>query len=258
MYVCIRHIVLKGDNVQKKFNSSRILLYGVHAVNAALKNSRRTHKRLYITLEQSEEYAAYSNIIKIVTKKEIDTLLQDAVHQGIVLETTILPNVPIEDLPLQKDPCLLLAFDQVTDPHNIGAILRSAACFNVDGIIHTERNCPPESGVLAKTACGALEHINFSKVVNLARTLDDLKEKGFWVVGLSEHGSQSLHEIDLPPKVVLVIGAEGSGMRRLVTEKCDFLAQLPTNSNFPTLNASNAAAVALYEIQQQLERKKCH
>ncbi|MDP3936280.1 MAG: 23S rRNA (guanosine(2251)-2'-O)-methyltransferase RlmB [Alphaproteobacteria bacterium] len=241
--------------VEQRASSSKLFLYGTHAVNAALSNSKRQHKHLYVVAEDADAYTAYSKILKKVTKKELEKLVPaDAVHQGIVLETTPLPNVHLEHLPLQNDPCLILAFDQVTDPHNVGAILRSAACFNVDGVIHTERNGPLESGVLAKSACGALDRVPFSRVTNLSRALDTLKEKGFWVVGLSEHGKQSLHELELPKKIVLVIGAEGTGMRRLVTERCDFLAQLPTNTEFPTLNASNAAAVALYELQQQLRR----
>lgn len=241
--------------MEQRTPSTKLFLYGIHAVHAALSNPKRQHKQLYVTSEDADAYPMHSKILKRVLRKDLEKLVpSDAVHQGIVLETTPIPNVHLEHLPLKNDPCLILAFDQVTDPHNVGAILRSAACFNVDGVIHTDRNSPLESGVLAKSACGALDRVPFSRVTNLARTLDTLKEKGFWVVGLSEHGTQSLHALDLPKKIVLVIGAEGSGMRRLITEKCDFLAQLPTNPDFPTLNASNAAAVALYELQQQLRR----
>ncbi|MCP5322923.1 MAG: 23S rRNA (guanosine(2251)-2'-O)-methyltransferase RlmB [Candidatus Paracaedibacteraceae bacterium] len=239
--------------MERRTHSSKVFLYGVHAVSAALKNPKRQHEKLYVTADNEPEYKAYSNFTKIVSKKEIEKLLPDgAVHQGVALLTSLLPDLYLEGLPLDKEVCLLLAFDQVTDPHNVGAILRSAACFNVDGVLHTDRNCPPETGVLAKSACGALDYISFAKVVNLARALDDLKERGFWVVGLSEHGTETLDQVDLPKKIVLVVGAEGSGMRRLVMEKCDFLVQLPTNPAFPTLNASNAAAVALYELRQKL------
>lgn len=241
--------------MEQKSNSNKLFLYGAHAVKAALTNSKRAHKQLYVTAEHMDEYAAHSKMLRCVTKKEIEKLVpSDAVHQGVVLETTPLPNVHIKDLPLDKDPCLLLAFDQVKDPHNVGAILRSAACFKVIGVIHTDRNSPAESGVLAKSACGAMDRIPFSRVTNLARTLENLKQQGFWIVGLSEHGKTALHQVDLPKKIVLVIGSEGSGMRRLIAETCDYLTQLPTNPDFPTLNASNAAAVALYEIQQQLMR----
>jgi 23S rRNA (guanosine2251-2'-O)-methyltransferase len=246
------------DGVERRRHLSNVLLYGVHAVNAALQNSKRSHKQLYILPDLALEYQQYLKISKIVTKKEIEKLLPpNSVHQGIVLETTGLSGAYLEDLPLNKETCLVLAFDQITDPHNVGAIMRSCACFNVDGVIHTDWNYPAESGVLAKAACGALDYISSVCVTNLARTLDELKKLGFWIVGLSEHGTDSLHEMTLPRKIVLIIGAEGSGMRRLVMEKCDFLAYLPTNSDFPTLNASNAAAVALYEIQQQLRRNKC-
>lgn len=239
--------------MERRSGSASLFLYGIHAVNAALQNPKRHHKNLYVVPDLAADYEFYAKILKISTKKEIEKLIPpESVHQGIVLETTALSNLHLDELPLTKEPCLILAFDQVTDPHNVGAILRSAACFKIDGVIHTDRNCPPETGVLAKSACGALDYISFARVTNLARTLDELKEHGFWVVGLSERGKEPLHNIDLPKKIVLVIGAEGSGMRRLVMEKCDFLAQLPTNPDFPTLNASNAAAVALYEIQQKL------
>lgn len=243
--------------MQRNSSARNVLLYGIHAVNAALNNPKRQHKTLYVTDDLVAEYASYGKLLRVVTKKELDKLLpENAVHQGVALETSLLPDVFLEDLPLDQDRVMLLAFDQVTDPHNVGAILRSAACFKVDGAVHTDRNCPPETGVLAKSACGALELVPFAKVTNLARTLDDLKEKGFWVVGLSEHGQEYIHAIDLPNKIVLIVGSEGSGMRRLVMEKCDFLTKLPTNPVFPTLNASNAAAIAMYEIQRHLGRNQ--
>ncbi len=239
--------------MQRTSNSTYI--YGTHAVSAALENLRRHHKQLYALPELAENYKAYGKILKVVAKKDIEKLVpKDAVHQGVILETSLLPNVYLEDLPLESERCLLLAFDQVTDPHNVGAILRSAACFNIQGAIHTDRNSPPEGGVLAKAACGALDYVPFAQVTNLARALDTLKEKGFWIVGLSEQGTTFLHTVDMPPKIVLVVGAEGAGMRRLIMGKCDFLVKLPTNPAFPTLNASNAAAIALYEIQQRLGR----
>ncbi len=236
--------------MSRKPKSSKFFLYGVHAVNAALENSKRSHKQLLVTEELAKQYQKYLTILKVTPRKELDALFPShTVHQGVVLETTPLPSLHLEDVESTAD--LILAFDQVTDPHNVGAILRSAACFNVDAVLHTHRNAPNEAAVMAKVACGALEQVPFVNVVNLARSLDALKEKGFWVVGLSEHGEKSLAKISLPNKAVLVIGAEGAGMRRLIAEKCDFLVQLPTNPNFPTLNASNAAAVALYEIQRQ-------
>lgn len=233
---------------------STVILYGIHAVNAALNNATRKHVALYVLDQDKQNYAEHSKILKIVTKKEFDRIVPEgAVHQNIALKTSVLPRLDLEDLvDKNKETSLLLAFDQVTDPHNVGAILRSAACFNVDGAFHTHKNCPPETGVLAKAACGALERVPFAQVTNLVRALEQLKEQGYWVVGLSEHGNAYLDELDLPKKLVFVVGSEGDGMRRLVMETCDFLAKLKTNPEFPTLNASNAAAVALYEMRKKI------
>lgn len=232
-------------------SGSSVVLYGNHAVNAALANSDRQHLALYVLDEVKTQYKKHSNILKVLTKKEFERITHEgAVHQNIALKTSALPNLDVEDLIASGEESLLLAFDQVTDPHNVGAILRSAACFKVDGALHTHKHSPPETGVLAKAACGGLEHVPFARVTNLVRALNQLKEEGYWVVGLSEHSKQYLDELDLPKKLVFVVGAEGEGMRRLVMETCDFLGKLRTNPDFPTLNASNAAAVALYEIRR--------
>ncbi len=230
----------------------RVYLYGNHAVKSALKNKDRTHYALYCVGDCPKEYSAHAALCKSVTKQELDKKVPGAVHQGVVLETSPLSPCHLQDLPIHEEKCVLLAFDQLTDPHNVGAILRSAACFKVDGVIYTDRNFPLESGVLAKAASGALDVIPAASVVNLVRALDDLKQKGFWVVGLSEHGNCSLETTNLPEKLVVVIGSEGTGMRKLVGENCDFLVSLPTNPDFPTLNASTAASVFLYAIRQKL------
>lgn len=234
-----------------KHKKTHHTLYGLHAVNAALDNPTRAHKRLYVSSQLAPKYQKYAAILKILLPKEFNTLVPaHAVHQNIVLETDPLPKVHIEDLKSKK---FILALDQLTDPHNIGAILRSAACFNVDAILTTHHHAPSDVATIAKVACGALERVPFVSVVNLARSLTLLKGQGFWVVGLSEHGKEPLHKINTPDKTVVVIGAEGSGMRRLISENCDFLVHLPTNPKFPTLNASNAAAVTLYELHKQWE-----
>jgi 23S rRNA (guanosine2251-2'-O)-methyltransferase len=180
-----------------------------------------------------------------------------AVHQGLALEADPLPEADIEDVlealpPESADgPQIIVLLDQVTDPHNVGAILRSASAFGVRGVVLPEHGAPPVTGVLAKAASGALEQVPLLRVTNLARCLDRLKEAGFWCVGLDEAGTDRLDQIDLPRRIALVLGAEGSGLRRLTRERCDYLARLPTRGALASLNVSNAAAVALYELTRR-------
>jgi 23S rRNA (guanosine2251-2'-O)-methyltransferase len=180
----------------------------------------------------------------------LDSLLPGTVHQGIALDAAPLPETHLNDL-LAKQPRLLVVLDQVTDPHNVGAILRSAAAFGAEGVILTERHAPGMTGTLAKTASGALEHVPLVPVVNLARALEQLREAGFWCIGLAEEGEKSLGAHDLSGATALVLGAEGDGLRRLTRERCDALAKLPTQGAIGSLNVSNAAAIALYEAKRQ-------
>ena len=175
-----------------------------------------------------------------------------AVHQGIAALVAPLEEPGIEDLlALCGERSLVLALDQVTDPHNVGAILRTVAAFGASGIVTTERNAPADTGVLAKAASGALEIVPLVRAVNLARALDQLKEAGFWNYGLPEGGDVPLGTVDMKGRVCIVLGAEGEGMRRLTSEKCDRLVTIPTNAALASLNVSNAAAVALYEWARQ-------
>jgi 23S rRNA (guanosine2251-2'-O)-methyltransferase len=171
----------------------------------------------------------------------------DAPHQGVVIEVEPLQDVWLDELIVDApERAMLLVLDQVTDPHNVGAILRSAAAFGAIGIVTQDRHSPPESGVVAKASSGALERVPWARVVNLARALEEIGEAGFWRIGLTGDADTDLKEALGPPRVALVLGAEGTGMRPNTREHCDALARLPITDAVESLNVSNAAAVALY------------
>ena len=171
----------------------------------------------------------------------------DAPHQGVVIEVEALEDVWLDGI-LQQSPerSVLLVLDQVTDPHNVGAILRSAAAFGAVGIVTQDRHSPPESGVVAKAASGALERVPWVRAVNLARALEDIAEAGFWRIGLAGDADLELKDALGPARVALVLGAEGAGLRHNTRDHCDALARLPISDAVESLNVSNAAAVALY------------
>ncbi len=231
---------------------SRLWLWGIHACKGALKNPERTCFRLIVTDSalkdlnlKKEDLPPKTDVLDLVSLSRL--LPEGAVHQGIAMEVAPLPELSLKDL-AKKDKGVLVILDQVTDPHNVGAILRTAKSLGALGVIMTDRNAPPLGGVLAKAASGALDLLPIWKVTNLARSLDDLKDDGFWTVGLDEKATIPLSKKDLPEKLALVMGAEGEGLRRLTQEKCDFLAKLPTDPHFSTLNVSVATAIALYEL----------
>jgi 23S rRNA (guanosine2251-2'-O)-methyltransferase len=171
----------------------------------------------------------------------------DAPHQGVVIEVEPLEEAWLDDvLAASPDRAVLLVLDQVTDPHNVGAILRSAAAFDTIGIVTQDRHSPPESGVIAKAASGALERVPWVRVVNLARALEQIGEAGFWRIGLAGEAETDLKDALGPQRVALVLGAEGAGLRQNTREHCDALARLPISSAIESLNVSNAAAIALY------------
>jgi len=237
----------KARQASKPENRPRF--WGRHAVAAALTNPERAIVRIWAT----REAAALLDIPAEVPVAFADAadlarhVPRDAPHQGVVAEVERLEDVLLGELLDQaEDNRPLLVLDHVTDPHNVGAILRSAAAFDALGIVTQDRHAPPESGALAKAASGALETVPWARVVNLARALDEIAQAGFWRVGLAGEAEMTLGEALGPPRVALVLGAEGEGMRHNVAAHCDALARLPISERIESLNVSNAAAVALY------------
>lgn len=231
-----------------------VWLYGVHAVTAALLNPERKVRRLLATAEAAKALPDARPQPEIVERAEIDRVLPPgAVHQGLALAVEPLPATEMEDVIRAADgaaTAIVVMLDQVTDPHNVGAILRSAAAFGAMAVAAPDRHAPDETGTLAKSASGALERVPLVRVTNVVRALEDLKKAGFWVAGLAADAPKTLARAGLSGKVVLVLGAEGEGMRRLTREHCDHLVKLPMCGEMESLNVSNAAAVALYELRR--------
>lgn len=240
-------------------------LYGLHAVREAYLNREREVDTLYITSQALKSFedtitlAKRSNIIRpdptIIEKNALDRVLpKGAVHQGIALTCSALPEMDEHDFVIRahsKDKTVYAILDQVTDPHNVGAILRSASAFGVDGVIMQKKHAPTLDGVLAKTACGAVDHIPVAQATNLARTVSELQKEGFFVIGLDERGAEVIgqtHTNAKHDKLVIILGSEGDGIRHLIKEHCDALARLPTDGAIASLNVSNAAAVAFYAL----------
>ncbi len=231
-----------------------VWLYGHHTVVAALANPIRRRRRLVAVADMAPEIEAQTGIAPEILKREALAALlpPDAVHQGVAVAVDPLPPLDIEDIieaaETAPSPQIVVLLDQVTDPHNIGAVLRSAAAFGALAVVVPEHGTPPITGTLAKAASGAAELVPLVRVVNLVRAMDLLKEGGFWSVGLDGEADQTLPELALTGRIVLTLGAEGPGLRRLTRERCDHLARLPTRGVIRSLNVSNAAAVALYEL----------
>lgn len=234
----------------------KIDLFGTHAVSEAWKNPARFVHALYITEAALGGFQTKTGAKRpaptIVTKEQLDkSLPPGTVHQGIALNCQPLDEVSVSDLIVQNadKPCsVIVVLDQVTDPHNVGAIIRSASAFGADGIVMQRKHAPEPTGILAKIACGAVDHLPIAYETNLSRTLETLKDAGYTVIGLDEHSPHQFTTLPRYEKSVLVLGAEGDGMRRLVKEHCDVLVTLPTGGAIASLNVSNAAAVALYAL----------
>ena len=225
-----------------------VILYGWHTVSAALANPRRKIRKLILS-ENAARRLADENIATRVTPEIVRPALidarlgPDAVHQGLLAEVDPLPALDIETLP---EDGIVLVLDQLTDPHNVGAIMRSAAAFAVKAIVITARHSPEATGVLAKSASGALELVPLVTVQNLARALTEMNERGFLTVGLDSQGAADLSAVELRQPLALVLGAEGKGLRQLTRETCSTVARLDMPGEIKSLNVSNAAVLALY------------
>lgn len=232
--------------------ANRPRFWGRHAVTAALANPNRVVRKVWGTREALA--ALDLPPVLPVTFADVADLGRlvpaDAPHQGLVAEVEPLEDMWLGDLLIegQDDRRPLVVLDQVTDPHNVGAILRSAAAFDALGIITQDRHAPPESGTVARSASGALETVPWVRVVNLARALDEIAEAGFWRIGLTGHASQTLAQAMGDQRICIVLGAEGEGMRQNTEAHCDELAKLPISHKVESLNVSNAAAIALYAV----------
>jgi 23S rRNA (guanosine2251-2'-O)-methyltransferase len=226
-------------------------LYGIHAVSAALANPERNLLQLVATAGAADTLPPSPIDIEIVERDAIDAVVPfGAVHQGVALLTTNLPGRTIADIARHADQherTIVVALDQVTDPQNVGAALRSAAAFGAYAVLAPDRHTPDATGALAKAASGALETVPLIRPNNLVRALEALKDNGFWVIGLDMDAPQSLPEADLPDRCILALGAEGRGLRRLTRETCDLMVRVPMTGAIESLNVSASAAVALYE-----------
>jgi 23S rRNA (guanosine2251-2'-O)-methyltransferase len=247
---------MQGGRGSGRASTGAVRLWGRHAVEAALTNPLRSAKKLWGTREAIQsllddndaelpsslpvEYAQAADLARLVAR--------DAPHQGLVLDCLALDDVALVDVLDEAEGGTLVLLDSVTDPHNVGAILRSCAAFEVAALITQDRHAPPESGTLAKSASGALEVVPWVRVVNLARALEQIAEAGYWRIGLDGEGQAVFPSAVPSGPVALVLGAEGEGLRHNVAQHCDAIARLPIASAVESLNVSNAAAIALYAI----------
>lgn len=234
-----------------------VRLFGLHAVEAALRNPARQISRLFLTDNAERRLAEILSKRSVrsqrVTPRDIDRILgPDIVHQGVVLEAETLPEPALAEMAEQaRHGGPLIVLDQVTDPHNVGAILRSAAAFGASGVLLPRRHSPPLSGTLAKSASGALELVPVVLVQNLARALEELQELGVNRVGLDGEATSLIEDQSLQGPLALVLGSEGRGLRRLTRELCDRLCRISTPGQIASLNVSNAAAIALHNVALQ-------
>ncbi len=238
-----------------------IILYGKHPVSQAIANPNRVFYQIFATAEVAPEIKSLMakekrdvSLLKIVERKEFDKLLpKEAVHQGVAAWVEPLESVALEDVIARCEKienARILILDQVTDPQNVGAIIRSCAAFGAVALVVQDKNSPQESGAMVKASAGTIEFLPICRVINLSRAIDALKKAGFWCVGLDGYAEVTLDKVNKSGKIALIMGSEGKGMRRLVEENCDQTVKLVLDPKVESLNVSTAAAIALYEFSK--------
>jgi 23S rRNA (guanosine2251-2'-O)-methyltransferase len=253
--ICSERVdIMSGHKSQRRRGAAPISgnpkFWGRHAVLAAIENPERRIIKIWGVREALNALDLPQGL-PIIFSEATDLarfVPRDAPHQGIVAEVAPLEDVWLADVLNEDadDARPILVLDQVTDPHNVGAIFRSAAAFDAIAVVTQDRHAPPESGALAKAASGALEVVPWVRVVNLARALEEIAEYHYWRIGLSGHAKVTLSQALAPRRNAIILGAEGDGLRHNVAEHCDQLAKLPISAQMESLNVSNAAAIALY------------
>jgi len=237
------------------------VLFGIHAVEEALRARNRSLDHVEVARERHDQrlqsvidLARKQGVsVRFVTREQLDRLARSKSHQGAVAVVAGKNYSAVEELVAHRkgEHLLLLALDGIEDPHNLGALIRTADGAGVDGIIIPERRAAAVNATVAKISAGATEHVRIARVVNLARTLDDLKEQGVWIVGLDERGRQSYDQVDYRMNCAVALGAEGHGLHELVRKKCDYLVSIPMLGGVSSLNVSVAGGVVMYEIARQ-------
>ncbi|WP_341788299.1 MULTISPECIES: 23S rRNA (guanosine(2251)-2'-O)-methyltransferase RlmB [unclassified Rickettsia] len=235
----------------KKLDSKNYYyIYGKHPVFSALNNPKRQIEDILCTqmIFDTNKKLISSKPYKIVNNDVLSKLLENQTHQGIAAKVKPIFSYNIEDINIKNPKCKIAILDQITDPQNIGAIIRSAAAFNIDAIILPLDNSPNENGTIAKAACGTLELIKIIKVTNLNSCINYLKKHGFWVIGLTGEANDYFTDKLISDKIALIFGSEDKGMRRLVQENCDHLAKIPISDKVESLNVSNAASIIFHSL----------
>jgi 23S rRNA (guanosine2251-2'-O)-methyltransferase len=241
------------------------VIFGINAVSEALKARGRSFEWVGVAKERNDlrlqkliqECRQTGVAVRMLPRLELDRMARTASHQGVVAVTSSKAYMDLDDVLAAKrgEYSLVIVLDGVEDPHNFGAILRTADASGANGVVIPERRAAGITGTVAKSSAGASEHLPVAKVTNISRTLEELKSKGLWIVGLDERGKQSYEQIDYKMDCAVVLGAEGKGLHDLVARKCDFLVSIPMLGQVPSLNVSVAAGVVLYEIVRQRTKK---